>query len=96
MVIGFGDDIVAQLKGHVGGVRHRLDAGRVDAPHVFDQREDAGQLAEHLFCLIFGNRDAGKMGHAFYVFDCQRHGVAEREIPEAERGFERSVFQPES
>jgi hypothetical protein len=62
------------FEGHVGRVRHRRDAGGIDAAHVLDQAEDAGQFAEHFLGLGLGDCDAREVRHALYVFDFQRHG----------------------
>jgi rod shape-determining protein MreB and related proteins len=73
MLIGLGHRIVAQAQHQVLCVRHRLDACGIDRLHFADQREDAGELAEHLCGLLVVHFYAGEMRDAFNVVKDQWH-----------------------
>jgi hypothetical protein len=54
-------------------VRHWLNACGIDSLHFADQREDAGELAEHLGGLLVVHFNAGQMRDAFNVVNDQWH-----------------------
>src|SRR5690606_32821363 len=70
------DDVVAQPKAHVAGVRHRLDAARVDRLQPLDQAEHGVELAERALGLVVGQPDAGQHRDALDVVEGQGHGLA--------------------
>src|SRR5512145_1454126 len=62
--IKFDDGVRAKTLGRVQGVRHGLDAGRVDPAHLVHQAEHPVQPVEHRLELLGAYGDAGEPGEA--------------------------------
>jgi len=56
------------------GVRHRLDAPRIDRLQLVAQREDGPQLGENLFAFGVVDLQAGELCDASNVVQGQQHG----------------------
>jgi len=81
VMIAFGHCIVAQRRGHILRVRHRLDARRVDRLQLVDQREDRVELDANFFRLRSIDLDARKTGDAMDVGGGKGHdGLALRRL----------------
>ncbi len=73
MLVGFGDDVLAQRQRHVLGMRHRHDAGRVDRVHAVDQLKDAVELLPHFGGLGGVDLDPGEVRDALNLVSGKCH-----------------------
>jgi len=74
VLIQLGHPIFAQAQGGALGMRHRLDAARVDRLELVDQGENGSQLGENLFRFRVVDLQAGELRHAPDVVQGQQHG----------------------
>src|SRR5689334_21523114 len=72
--VALADTVLAQAQAHVPGMRHRLDAARIDRLQLFDEREHALQLCQHLWGLRLADLDAGKLRNSGNIQNGQGHG----------------------
>ena len=73
-----GDDIVAQREASVERVRHRLDAFRVDAPQLLEQREHGVQLPGERGAPALVQTDAREVRDRLHVIAVESHGARRR------------------
>ena len=85
VLIQLGHPIFAQAQGGALGMRHRLDAARVDRLEVVDQGENSSQLSENLFRFGVVDLQAGELRDASDVVQGQQHGDGLGFVREARR-----------